>query len=275
MHMALPIVAAPLTLIGTLHYFLPLINSLSFSRESSGTNAGYSKFAKPIVPSVPSRLGMFTFYFPAMLIGLAGICLNLPSLVPSSLLGLLSDNRALLVSTMVFVHFAKRVLEVLFLHRHSGVIEKELLITISVFYALTSFSAITLTTQASSALVPVSSPAMVIVGSTLFLLGELGNLYHHSLLASLRSSAKGKDEERTYKEPKGGLFPWIVCPHYLFELVAFLGLTIASQNVYCFLNLIGMASYLSGRSAATKAWYETKSIPGFPGDRKAIVPFVF
>ena len=264
-----------MSLLGSLHYLLPLINSLSFIREGGGNNAGYSKFAKSLgVPTVSSRVGMFVFYFPAMVIGLIGIYLNLPSSAPaslSSLVDVMAANRALLVSLMVFIHFAKRVVEVLFLHRYSGVIEQELLTTITVYYAATSFSAITLTSQSATLLAPVSSTSMVLAGSVLFLIGELGNLYHHYLLASLRSDGKTKE----YKQPKGGLFSLVLCPHYFFELVAFLGLAIASQNLFPFLNLGGMASYLCGRAIATKAWYASKDISGVPGDRRLIFPFLF
>lgn len=48
-------------------------------------------------------------------------------------------------------------------------------------------------------------------GVVLFLVGILGNFYHHFLLSKLR--VKG---DKGYKIPKGGLFSLVICPHYLF-----------------------------------------------------------
>ena len=50
----------------------------------------------------------------------------------------------------------------------------------------------------------------------LFVAGQVGNAYHHWLLANLRKpSSKGQgQEDKAYKAPKGGLFSHIVCPHY-------------------------------------------------------------
>lgn len=50
---------------------------------------------------------------------------------------------------------------------------------------------------------------------------QLGNLYHHWLLAGLRAPAiAGGAATKKYEVPRGGFFNLVTCPHYLFEVRA-------------------------------------------------------
>ena len=71
------------------------------------------------------------------------------------------------------------------------------------------------------------SPTMDLMplGILLFVIGMGGNFYHHYLLSRLR-----KDGEKGYRIPHGGLFEFVVCPHYLFETIDFVGLALISQT---------------------------------------------
>lgn len=106
-------------------------------------------------------------------------------------------------------------------------------------------------------------------GIVLFLVGISGNFYHHYLLSKLRG--KG---EKEYKIPKGGLFGLVICPHYLFEIIGFYGVSFISQTLYAFSFTIGTTFYLMGRSYATRDWYLSK-FEDFPNDVKAVIPFLF
>jgi very-long-chain enoyl-CoA reductase len=106
-------------------------------------------------------------------------------------------------------------------------------------------------------------------GIALFLIGIIGNFYHHYLLSKLRG--KG---EKEYKIPKGGLFDYVICPHYLFEIIAFYGFSFISQTLYGFSFALGTTFYLLGRSYATRRWYLSK-FEDFPKNVKAIIPFFF
>lgn len=55
-----------------------------------------------------------------------------------------------------------------------------------------------------------SNPMAFVVGIGLFVIGELINLYHHSVLASLRPAGSSSG----YLVPQAGLFRYVVCPHY-------------------------------------------------------------
>jgi len=106
-------------------------------------------------------------------------------------------------------------------------------------------------------------------GIVMFVVGIIGNFYHHYLLSNLR--AKG---EKEYKIPKGGLFGIVICPHYLFEIIQFYGISFISQTLYAFCFTLGTTFYLLGRSYSTRKWYLSK-FEDFPKNVKAIIPFVF
>ena len=106
-------------------------------------------------------------------------------------------------------------------------------------------------------------------GVLVFAVGAAGNFYHHLLLSRLRAGGK-----KVYKIPRGGLFEFVACPHYLFEIVAFFGLAMISQTVYALVVAVGSAAYLAGRSSATRKWYASK-FEEFPASVKALVPFVW
>ena len=107
----------------------------------------------------------------------------------------------------------------------------------------------------------------------LFAIGSLGNFYHHFLLAKLRTK---KTKDSNYVAPRGGLFEFVAAPHYLFELVAWLGIAVAAEHLNAFLVFLSMSSYLGGRSMAQNAWNQKQfSSQDWPTSRKNMVPFLF
>ncbi|KAM5549012.1 hypothetical protein ABKV19_000433 [Rosa sericea] len=116
-------------------------------------------------------------------------------------------------------------------------------------------------------------------GILLFLLGISGNFYHHYLLSRMRSSSSSSpsnsksNDDKDYKIPRGGLFELVVCPHYLFEIIGFLGFSFISQTFYAFAFAVGTAFYLTGRSYATRRWYLSK-FKHFPQNVKALIPYL-
>lgn len=81
----------------------------AYKQESSGKNSGYSKFARESKKQqLPSKWGMFSLYLPAALLA-SWWLLTLGD----------ADNleRVRLVGSLLAVHFWKRVLEILFVHK--------------------------------------------------------------------------------------------------------------------------------------------------------------
>jgi len=156
---------------------------------------------------------------------------------------------------------------VLFVHKYSGgmILDSAILISLSYFVTtVTMIYAQTLTRGIPEPPVDLKYP-----GIFLFLIGISGNFYHHYLLSKLRGEG-----EREYRIPKGGLFELVICRHYLFEIMGFLGVSFISQTSYAFSFTLGTIFYLMGRSYATRKWYLSK-FEDFSEDVKALIPYVF
>ncbi|XP_020197576.1 uncharacterized protein [Aegilops tauschii subsp. strangulata] len=204
------------------------------------------------------RHGMLVAYAPALVAAAASF------VVPGAVEGL----RAELLAAALAVHFLKRVLEVLFIHRYSGNMPLNTALAISSSYLLSAITMIY--AQHLAVELPDPTTNLLYPGVLLFAVGIAGNFYHHYLLSQLR---KGGDDNKGYKIPKGGLFEFVTCPHYLFEITGFFGFAMISQTVYALAMASGTAAYLVGRSFATRRWYESK-FEEFPASIKALVPYI-
>lgn len=161
----------------------------------------------------------------------------------------------------------RSALQVLFVHNYSGgmILGSVLLISSSYFMVAAAMICIQhLSLQYTEPEIDLKS-----IGVLIFLVGIIGNFYHHYLLSKLRGS-----KEKGYKIPQGGLFSMVICPHYLFEILGFVGISFISQTSFSFGCAVGVALYLSARSNVTRKWYLSK-FENFPKNVKALVPFVF
>jgi len=236
--------------------------STSFSTEvNPSTTAQYSKFAQLNKNNtgketmVKSRNGMTLIYLPAFLAS----SLIYSNIIPNSPVSSLA-------ALFLVAHFFKRLFEVFFIHKYSGTVSLTLSSIIGIYYAL-------VTTLICFVANPIPDVASVQIGSGIFTIGLAGNLYHHYLLANLR---KTKSADKKYIAPRGGLFNFVAAPHYLFELMAWLGIAIVSQHTNAYLVFATMTSYLSGRSVAQNNFNKEQfSDVDWPADRKNIVPFLF
>ncbi|CAI8593858.1 unnamed protein product [Vicia faba] len=233
--------------------------------EVRGKHMSYSKFwnvnndnatEKKQQVKLSSRTGMLLLYTPAFLAGAASFWV-----FPDD------GFRSTVLQSAVTIHFFKRLFEVLFVHKYSGsmALESAIIITLSYFLS----SATMIYAQHLTLNLPEPSINLLYPGIAMFLVGITGNLYHHYLLSKLR----GKGEKQ-YKIPKGGLFEFVICPHYLFEIIGFYGFSLISQTLFGFSFAIGTTFYLLGRSYATRRWYLSK-FEDFPKNVKAIIPFIF
>ncbi len=210
----------------------------------------YSKFrpARGLSP----RVGMFILYF-----------LPLLALTTSALPYLANPSAIqLIVFAAVFIHFSKRVLESLFLHKYSGPIGVFTTFMIAGFYSLAAYLIGYLNRQPLQ-----SMDIWFYIGTALFIIGMTCNFIHHKILADLRKNTLD------YIIPSGGLFNFIVCPHYLFEIVAWLGIFLVSQHLASLLVLLFIIGYLTARSIRTLKWYKER-FSEFPAATKAIIPFI-
>ncbi|KAF9676496.1 hypothetical protein SADUNF_Sadunf08G0008000 [Salix dunnii] len=231
--------------------------------EIRGKHMQYSKFlnigekkSNKKQNQFSSRTGMLIAYTPSFLAGAISF-----GLFPNE------DLRFLFVKSTLTFHFFKRILEVLFIHRYSGGVDVESLISITLSYFTSSVFVIYAQHLAEG--LPEPAVDLKYPGIVLFMIGIIGNFYHHCLLSKLRSK-----NDKEYKVPKGGLFDLVICPHYLFEILGLLGISLTAQTFYAFSFFIGSTLYLMGRSYATRRWYLSQ-FKDFPQDVKALIPYVF
>ncbi|KAF7132750.1 hypothetical protein RHSIM_Rhsim09G0139900 [Rhododendron simsii] len=250
----------PATSYTTAMALVTVVSMASAAISETGRQLQYSKFwnvgAKKSTPKLPGKMGMLLMYTPAFLIGLASF-----GIFPNE--GL----RFVLLKLALTIHFFKRLCEVLFVHKYSGPMFLDIAIAISLSYfiqAATMIYAQHLTQGLQEPLIDLK-----FVGIPIFLVGLSGNFYHHYLLSKLRGEG-----EKGYKIPRGGLFNLLICPHYLFEILGFIGVSCIAQTLYAFSYTLGSAMVLMGRSYATRKWYLSK-FEDFPKDVKAFIPFVF
>lgn len=211
----------------------------------------YSKFRSS--KGISSRAGMLLIYGLPLLALFAGASSYLakPALYQ------------MIVFAALFGHFVKRTLEVLFLHKYSGPMNPYTAILIAFFYSLTAFLPVYLNRQPLMH----EMDTLAYIGLGIFGVSEGLNFLHHKMLSDLRR------DTMAYSIPRGGLFEWVACPHFLFEIMAWLGLFLLFRHLAMFLFFAFMAAYLTGRSLRTLRWYREK-FADFPPDRKAIFPFV-
>lgn len=243
---------------------LQVLGLAGCASELQGNNAGYSKFADPKKKfKVPSRTGMLLLYSPALVVSL-GYLKSAVSIHEKT------NGRETVTAGLLALHFGKRVWECLFLHDYSGTMDGDFLVPISASYALTATLVAHQQLQVTEYSHPVSGPLFGL-GVGMAIVGQLGNFYHHFLLAKSRKSGRGT---KHYVIPTGGLFSLVTMPHYFFELVAWLGLACVTQQLNAFLTVADMTSYLAGRSVATTRWYKSR-FADYPPERKNLIPFLF
>ncbi|KAL0728020.1 hypothetical protein Bca4012_024113 [Brassica carinata] len=260
----------PSTLLNTMSVVGLVGLAVTVWSEVRGNNLKYSKFnngssqKQRFGGSISSRTGMLCLYTPAFLAASASFLL-----APSQ------DLRFLLLESALSLHFFKRIFEVLFVHKYSGGMALDAVFPISSGYF--SSTALVLYSQTFTLGLPEPALDLKFYGILMFVVGIVGNLYHHVLLAKLRKGGEGEGEaggKKEYKIPTGGLFETVICPHYMFEILVFLGFFMISQTIYSLSLAVGTTFYLMGRSYATRRWYLSK-FDDFPKHTKSLIPFVF
>ncbi|KAF2173261.1 hypothetical protein M409DRAFT_49731 [Zasmidium cellare ATCC 36951] len=128
----------------------------------------------------------------------------------------------------ITLHFLKRELETLFVHRFSNATMPAFnIVKNSAHYWAISglLIAYFVYSPTSWAAAEDTNPALTYTGLALYIFGEIANLNTHLVLRGLRSP--GGTERGV---PQGFGFDWVTCPNYLFEIVAWIGITIITRS---------------------------------------------
>ncbi|RDA93001.1 hypothetical protein CP533_5495 [Ophiocordyceps camponoti-saundersi (nom. inval.)] len=146
---------------------------------------------------------------------------------------------------MIVGHFVKREVETLYVHKFSASTMPVLNIFKNSFFywglsgLLCAWSIYNPRSLAAKAKFPIFD----VIGAGLFLFGETGNGLVHLYLSSLRSTG---GTER--KIPSGYGFGLVTCPNYMFEIISWVGIIIASRDwaVSLFIAVGGAQMYAWG-----------------------------
>jgi very-long-chain enoyl-CoA reductase len=168
------------------------------------------------------------------------------------------------------LHFIKRELETIFVHKFSRPTMPLLnLFKNCVYYW--SFGAVIGWPLCSPAYAP-PSDLQVYVGLAIFVVSEIGNLICHLMLSSMRP-AEGSTARSI---PRGFLFELVACPNYTFEVSSWVGFSIMTQIPFSYLfTIVGFLQMADWAMKKHKGYKKS-----FDGEytklkRKAIVPFIY
>ena len=182
-------------------------------------------------------------------------------------------SAALLAAVMWCVHFARRASESAWVHRYgkASVPTSDVVTEYVYYWGFAAWNALSLT---SAAYTP---PAawLIGLGGAVFLLAELGNARAHRMLRDLRPEGS-----KTRVIPRGFLFEHVSCPHYLFEILSWVGFALVTQTWAARAFLVVGAGIL-GAWAHTRHVAYRKDFDGqdgrekYPASRRALIPGVF
>lgn len=169
-------------------------------------------------------------------------------------------------------HYAKRLLETIFVHRFSNATMPILnLFKNSAYYW--GFAAY-VAYYVNHPLYTAPSDTQMYVGLGLFALCELGNFSIHWALRCLRPpGTKVRKIPYPTLNPLTGLFNLVSCPNYTYEVGAWVGFTLMTQcipaGLFCFAGAYQMTLWALGKHRNYK-----KEFKEYPKKRKAIFPFL-
>lgn len=170
------------------------------------------------------------------------------------------------------VHYAKRLLETLFVHRfsHATMPLRNLFKNCSYYWLFAMYVAY----HVNHPLFTAPSKLQFYIGATMFALCELGNLSIHLALRNLRPPGTSvRKIPMPTKNPFTALFNWVSCPNYTYEVYSWIGFTIMTSclpaGLFTFAGAYQMTLWALGKHKAYK-----KEFPQYPKSRKSIIPFV-
>eukprot|EP00227_Mantoniella_beaufortii_P020469 CAMPEP_0197585870 /NCGR_PEP_ID=MMETSP1326-20131121/8037_1 /TAXON_ID=1155430 /ORGANISM="Genus nov. species nov., Strain RCC2288" /LENGTH=308 /DNA_ID=CAMNT_0043150433 /DNA_START=20 /DNA_END=946 /DNA_ORIENTATION=- len=180
-----------------------------------------------------------------------------------------ADAPLLLVQTLAMVfhtaHYAKRILETIFVHHFShATMPISNLFRNCAYYWM--FAAI-LSYFINHPLYTPVSDTQIYAGFGFSAVMQLGNLWCHVYQSSLRA-----DGSKEYKEPKGGLFAYVTCANYCCEIYQWVGFNIATSSAMGWLFVACGAAQMFEWANAKHRRYK-KLFPGFKRPFKLLPPF--
>lgn len=107
-----------------------------------------------------------------------------------------------------------------------------------------------------------------VAGAALFAAGMAINVWADEVLRGLRGKGEGG-----YRIPRGGLYRWVSCPNYLGEMIEWAGFALCTWSLPAAAFVAWTVANLFPRAIAHHRWYRER-FPEYPGERRAVLPFV-
>ncbi len=183
------------------------------------------------------------------------------------------STAALVGVVMWCFHFARRFVESVWVHRYTKarVPVGDVLIEYGYYWGFAVWNGVSLTSDYQ----PVSGYGLVVLGSAVFVVAEWGNARAHRMLRDLRPAGS-----KLRVIPHGFLFERVSSPHYLFEILSWVGFALATQTWAAGTFLVVGAGILGSWARTRHAAYR-KDFDGregreaYPTSRRALIPGVF
>jgi len=170
------------------------------------------------------------------------------------------------------LHYAKRLLETVFVHRfsHATMPLRNLFKNCGYYWGFTGYVAY----HINHPLYTAPGDIQVYGALGFFLLSELGNFSIHLLLRDLRPPGSSvRKIPYPNSNPLTNLFKFVSCPNYTYEFYSWLAFTIMTQclpaGLFMLAGLYQMSVWAMGKHRQYKKEFEK-----YPRGRKAIIPFV-
>jgi very-long-chain enoyl-CoA reductase len=169
-------------------------------------------------------------------------------------------------------HYAKRLLETIFVHRfsHATMPIRNLFKNCGYYWGFAAYVAY----HVNHPLYTAPNDMQVYVAAAAFLLSELGNLSIHLLLRDLRPPGSTvRQIPYPNSNPLTQLFRYVSCPNYTYEFYAWASFTVMTQSLpaglFAVAGLVQMSIWALGKHRNYK-----KEFSKYPRGRKAIIPFI-
>lgn len=186
-----------------------------------------------------------------------------------------------LVIAMFSFHFLRRIAEVLLLQHFRENISIIKSIAWFVYFTFFGFwlgASVTIRHYREEFAFNLSKWPLIFVGLLLWLIGEGGNCYFHVILSRI---PKYNGEGCSSSYPNHLIFRLIACPHYLFEILSWLGfgMVVFTMASWCFLAttiiLLSIRGRLKLRNYKTEFGNRTSYGSPYFMPKNCLVPYVF
>lgn len=197
-------------------------NAKNVSVYSTGLRDQSTVFVKDLGTQVAWRTVFIVEYFGPLVIHPLVYALR-PYIYPSAPEA--ASQLQTVTCGLIFLHFLKRELETIFVHRFSAATMplRNIFKNSFHYWILSGVNIAAWIYAPSSPTAKETNPVLLYLGILLYVVGELANLQVHLALRDLRSAG---GTERGI--PQGPLFNLVTCPNYLAETVSWIGIYLVS-----------------------------------------------